>query len=117
MNLTPLIPAQAETNLSTSTGVAQGPLPFSEKALESSAHTQNVVESPESTQGTLVPSAQTQSDLAPSPSSSGVLRPSPSVRGHTRFVHIHRKGSKTYSQLYCTSEKEIKTFSCNEKGP
>nr|XP_048286097.1 mucin-12-like [Myodes glareolus]XP_048286098.1 mucin-12-like [Myodes glareolus]XP_048286099.1 mucin-12-like [Myodes glareolus]XP_048286100.1 mucin-12-like [Myodes glareolus]XP_048286101.1 mucin-12-like [Myodes glareolus]XP_048286102.1 mucin-12-like [Myodes glareolus] len=80
VSLTPLMPTQAETKLSTSTSGIPEPLPSSEGALENSTYLQEMLGTPKSTQVTLVPSQHTQSTLAHTSTSLGVLSPSVSVK-------------------------------------
>ena len=95
VSLTPLIPAQAETQISTSTPEAQGPI----GNLESSTHMQDVVKTPESTQGSLVPPAQTQSELAHLPSSPGALRHFQSLRGILGLSPSREEGQDMFSKV------------------
>lgn len=80
VSLTPLMPTQAETKLSTSTSGIPEPLLFSEGALESSTYLQEMLRTPKSIQGTLLPSQHTQRSLAPASNSLGVPSPSISVK-------------------------------------
>lgn len=93
VSLTPLIPAQAQTKVSTPIPGPQGPLPSLEGTQESSIYPQEVLATPESAQGILGPSEHTQRSLGPLPSSLGVLSSSISVEG-TPGLSTSREKSK-----------------------
>ncbi|XP_038168257.2 mucin-17-like [Arvicola amphibius] len=94
LSLTPLMPTQAETKLSTSTSGIQEPLPSSEGALESSTCLQEMLGTPKSTQGTFLPSQHTQRSLAPASTSLGVLSPPVSVKRTPELSTSREEGQR-----------------------
>ncbi|XP_038956234.2 mucin-17-like [Rattus norvegicus] len=117
VNLIPLIPAQAETKLSTCTALDQGPLSFSEGILESSTPTQDVVENSEFTQGTLVPSAHVKIDIAPSTSSPVVPRHYQSVRGTRGLSTSTEKGQRRLLNSIVPQKRRLKYSAAMTRDP
>lgn len=131
VSLTPLMPTQAETKLSTSTSGIPEPLPSSEGALESSTCLQEMLGAPKSTQGTLLPSKHTQRPLAPASTSLGVLSPSVSVKRTQELSTSREEGPRHILSLkrklkpnpdmemdngYCHSSKKRRTDPPSEQG-